>query len=441
MDDDRRKTFSSPIRQIPIEIMQKIFLHCLSDDEYTRPDVHSAPLLLAQVCSPWRRVALATPRLWNSLWMQLSCSNVERRLNTMSTWLQRSAACPLSLYAQVQSTGFDIANLFFLLLDAYRLRWKDLRLVLPSTWIEAALQVLEKGAPSLEVLRIRIARSQGNSTFQKPFTITDISAPRLRCLSWGITGSQRAVVLPQLSHLTELEVDYELSISECLDILRQCPNLETCEFWKIRNLPSVLESHSVFPIVLPRLRTFTLHSTPIGCTLLDYLTLPALTMLKIAISIDESDRNIWLQSSFNGFFARSSCSLQSLILQDALPSESALIQCLQCVSPSLTQLHLLDTRGIFVLRDDVLSLLTVRHGQDGSVYCLCPRLEVLRFGRSLLSTDGFLADMVESRWRQGDLSRHHITRLRSMNPSIGTVDHPQDVRRLTALREEGLHWS
>ncbi|KAK2467022.1 hypothetical protein APHAL10511_001280 [Amanita phalloides] len=362
----------------------------------------------------------------------------------MMTWLHRSAACALSLHAQVQSTGLENVPLFFEFLDAYRLRWRDLRLVLPFSWARVAIHILDRPTPLLEVLRMRVAKSHDNllPVPEISFLLTDISAPHLRYLCWGITGPNRVRFLPQLSRLEDLDVDYEISVTECLDILQQCLGLVSCEFWRIKIVQSdAAKLNSRCIITHPRLRSFSLHSTVVTDLLLEYLTLPALIKLKVAVIRDTSTQipNTWSQPRFNSFFARSAPPLQHLILQDALPSEEALIQCLECVSVSLIELIVLDTDGIFVMRDGVLALLTVRQDGDGHATCLCPRLEALRFGRSLLSTDGLLADMVESRWRR--TWPDTIARLRSINPCISITDHPNDVRRLTTLRDKGLHWS
>ena len=300
--------------------------------------------------------------------------------------------------------------------------------------------------PLLEVFRMRLAKSQDNllQTSQTSFFLTDELAPRLRCISWGITGPHSVLFLPQLTRLEELEVDSDLSVSECLVILQQCPRLVSCEFWKIRSVSNILDVHIFSPIRLPQLRSIALRSTFGADMLLEYLELPALTRLKIAFIADASDQiapvSTWSQRRFDGFFARSDCPLQTLIMQDVLPSEEALIHCLECVSASLVELVLLDTRGLFVMRDRVLTLLMARQGHDASVTCLCPRLEVLRFGRSLLSADGLLADMVESRWKCSS-PWGPVTRLKSINPCISDVDHPEDVRRLAMLRDKGLYCS
>ncbi|TDL18376.1 hypothetical protein BD410DRAFT_728582, partial [Rickenella mellea] len=54
----------SPIIRIPCEITSEIFQHCLSENEFSRPSIKSAPLQISRVCSTWRKLAIRTPRLW-----------------------------------------------------------------------------------------------------------------------------------------------------------------------------------------------------------------------------------------------------------------------------------------------------------------------------------------------------------------------------------------
>ncbi|KAJ7772986.1 hypothetical protein DFH07DRAFT_149032 [Mycena maculata] len=55
-----------PIFILPPEILGKIFMQCLPDDEFITPDATTAPILLCGVCRQWRMVALATPQLFSS---------------------------------------------------------------------------------------------------------------------------------------------------------------------------------------------------------------------------------------------------------------------------------------------------------------------------------------------------------------------------------------
>ncbi|KAF8173120.1 hypothetical protein BJ912DRAFT_820735, partial [Pholiota molesta] len=58
-----------PISTINYDVLKEIFVHCLPEYALARsadeqPNVKIAPLLLCQVCSSWRSVALVSPRLW-----------------------------------------------------------------------------------------------------------------------------------------------------------------------------------------------------------------------------------------------------------------------------------------------------------------------------------------------------------------------------------------
>ncbi|KAE9409446.1 hypothetical protein BT96DRAFT_806732, partial [Gymnopus androsaceus JB14] len=58
----------SPVRQIPQETLAEIFIRCLpTKPPYAIRSLRKAPLILTTICRYWRRVALNTPRLWNTL--------------------------------------------------------------------------------------------------------------------------------------------------------------------------------------------------------------------------------------------------------------------------------------------------------------------------------------------------------------------------------------
>ncbi|KAJ7766614.1 hypothetical protein B0H16DRAFT_368402 [Mycena metata] len=72
------------------EILAEIFVHCLP--EWPRPDPQDAPQLLCRICRRFREVALSTPRLWSSLWV-----DPEKHNDFCRTWLSRAQSIPLSL--------------------------------------------------------------------------------------------------------------------------------------------------------------------------------------------------------------------------------------------------------------------------------------------------------------------------------------------------------
>jgi hypothetical protein len=68
---EAHKMLLSPARRMPAEIIRRIFLECLPNGEINKsePSARSAPLLVSAICSGWRQVAIATPHLWNSIYL------------------------------------------------------------------------------------------------------------------------------------------------------------------------------------------------------------------------------------------------------------------------------------------------------------------------------------------------------------------------------------
>lgn len=51
------------VESLPTEILSRIFVYSLSEDDHDRMQASYAPLLLCQVSSQWRNVAIAMPLL------------------------------------------------------------------------------------------------------------------------------------------------------------------------------------------------------------------------------------------------------------------------------------------------------------------------------------------------------------------------------------------
>ncbi|KAF8191395.1 hypothetical protein K438DRAFT_887475 [Mycena galopus ATCC 62051] len=66
-------------------------------DYNVRPAIHRAPLIFGEVSRRWRAIALSTPRLWSSIF--LDCRTEKFRANTClcDMWLKRSGSLPLSI--------------------------------------------------------------------------------------------------------------------------------------------------------------------------------------------------------------------------------------------------------------------------------------------------------------------------------------------------------
>lgn len=405
-------------------------------------------------------------------------SNADGRFSILKLWLSRSREHAVSLFVYISAVRASLLDDFMQTLASHLHNVKRLNLNLPYRSHSPLLTVLSRDAPALESLEVRFSLpglEQRQGSCVKTLHITSTSAPKLRLLAWGTHGPFRVTFNPDLTLLTTLDVAYCLSIPECLQILSQCRKLVSCQFQNIEqglDTPGSPVSSEI--ILLPDLHTLDVQTMQPIASLLQALVLPALQTLKICNPSAEANPTlVWSQPHFNALVARSGCSINTLHLLNVLSAEDELIECLQISSSSLVELRLRDFKKRSVLTDRVLQRLTARGSTAGRFECLCPKLEVIRFGKTLLSTDGVylwfsrilknrqqlgiyrsdsgflsgvLADMVESRWTFPTASTDcaagslcPVARLKSINPLIDSEGHHlQDIARLSELKREGL---
>ncbi|KAJ6594644.1 hypothetical protein B0H19DRAFT_67094 [Mycena capillaripes] len=87
-------------RHIPADILRESFFACLPNTSRNAVmSAQEAPLVLCRICTAWRTIALSTPRLWASLNVLFAfvTSRESLRMPAVTQWLERSAACPISL--------------------------------------------------------------------------------------------------------------------------------------------------------------------------------------------------------------------------------------------------------------------------------------------------------------------------------------------------------
>ncbi|KAJ6489029.1 hypothetical protein C8R45DRAFT_827012 [Mycena sanguinolenta] len=64
---DAHQVLISPVRRLPRDIVQEIFVACIPIHRNCVMSANEAPILLGRICSAWRSVSLYTPQLWASL--------------------------------------------------------------------------------------------------------------------------------------------------------------------------------------------------------------------------------------------------------------------------------------------------------------------------------------------------------------------------------------
>ncbi|KAF7296008.1 F-box domain-containing protein [Mycena kentingensis (nom. inval.)] len=240
-------------RQIPVEVLEVIFLHTLPEGE-ARPLRREAPLLLCQICSAWRAVALATPRLWAALSLSVDRRPGEWR-DLIETWLGRSADCPLDISFVTGRNGdpnggrtmmqFPYFNEHVVrMVRPYSRRWQRLQLDVSAL---SATRLLNASLPRLETLELN-TRGEMSSLY-----ISFADAPKLRRVF--LVGDRTAVGKIHLPwpHLTELHIpDCPTPVDDIYRILARATVLVSCSIHlssihgQSNNTPAPL-----LPIILP----------------------------------------------------------------------------------------------------------------------------------------------------------------------------------------------
>ncbi|KAJ7120706.1 hypothetical protein C8R43DRAFT_1136647 [Mycena crocata] len=210
----------SGTERIPYDLVQEIFLACLSTDHNTVMSIAEAPLLLGRICSAWRALAIATPRIWASLHVHVGFSiQSDDRVRSIAQWLGRSAACPLSLSIcglLTPSWGFESASLeaqvepsrsdpvhaaYTLLLETLinsAPRWHDI--TLSNLRLSYLHKFRDISAPLLRAIRI-----SDETDITQWFKLIAVSSVRTLGLEVVLPGD-RTLFLPVLSHITHLAI-------------------------------------------------------------------------------------------------------------------------------------------------------------------------------------------------------------------------------------------
>jgi hypothetical protein len=393
----------SIINALPIEVLSKIFVCCLTESvSYIAPAADEAPLLLCRVCRLWRITAQSTPELWCSI-------RVTPRLSPklIDTWLSRAKAHPMSISFPLGS-GPMRADLplvtkrthkYFDTLIPLSHHWQSVEItILPKAPLDLLHQPLQEAELSLESLILRFpfgTRMYSESSLDH----IQLCYPRLRKVF--IFGDNSAFSMSMLwrlptSHLKTLCTDSLLYPEECVSLLRRLHKVEQ-GFFRLANLtpeaPLLMPSK---PIVLKEMQTLSLQTFTSVATLFTHLILPTLNFLRL----DFGTADEWSHEAFLSFISPFACSLTTLHLNGPPISEDKLVKYLELLL-SLTELSLSDRANVGIISNQLMDSLTCREdGIDVLSQCPCPNLTTLELSGVHVCTDESIVAMLESRWTQ-----------------------------------------
>ncbi|KAF8071943.1 hypothetical protein FPV67DRAFT_908899 [Lyophyllum atratum] len=328
----------SPVYKLPSELLRAMFICCLPEKIFLTPTRRQAPLLLIQVSSLWRAVALSTPLLWSSMKATYNTpSSLEGTHNCLAQptdrivsaalkrWISRATNSPLSISLDGCSMNHGILNV-----------------ILPHLSRCRHLQMLnvKPGVPRRVSFRRNFIDLE--TLYVQSFTgsVVDLSealesAPKLYEVFWedglqygsGYPQSLPALPWPQLKRLTLGDgTGMWASPAILLDCLARCPSLEHADLsvmYLHPNTPRV-------PILLSSLVTLHLRaSADYGDHLwiLDYLKVPRLRHLTLRFGS--------LKAPDLASFVQRSSLLETIQLRAIYVSYDSLIESLYLVAQSL----------------------------------------------------------------------------------------------------------
>ncbi|KAF7331377.1 hypothetical protein MKEN_00015500 [Mycena kentingensis (nom. inval.)] len=377
----------APIRRIPPELLQLIFIQCLPERNCVMSR-NAAPLVLGRVCSDWRRISLATSELWARLHVvepedpsyvperRRENPRLDLRAQAARTWLNRSGIQPLSLSLDGVANGLaswkgSRADILLDVLIDFSARWRCVSLNLPRRVAGRLLALAPEDVPMLEMLNLTHPQDPVGSFDWNTVRIL----PQLRGFS---TASSRAFNFDNIpltwSNLTHISlashpfaISTELNSQTAIALLRRCPALLVAEL-AIKQVPPEDEEPAI--AVCPNVHTFKLYVTSASASglarFLTRVSFPSLRTLSLhgIRRFDQSRRDA--ADDFARVFA-SYRDLTSLSLGTNILSKAALAQILRTMPRTMERLHLIASHSTLVvdsktqtsspLDDDTLNVL------------------------------------------------------------------------------------
>ncbi|KAJ6512543.1 hypothetical protein C8R45DRAFT_323178 [Mycena sanguinolenta] len=344
----------SLVCRLPEDVLREIFLASLPSSGNPVMNSQEAPLLLAHVCSSWRKIALATPQLWSSLHVVVpDAARLRNMCSAVDIWLTRSGALPLSITLAVsavcEGSSDDVATMIDGLAK-FSLRWKHVQITLtPRTILTPLTNLRVSDVPMLESIAFTSIGSGSWMNVVTPFPIhwrafNFISSPSIRRVSIASLGGNflgLALPWPLLQSLSlsatshKNSSSYQMSVTVALVILRQCPNLTKCTIC-LTSGPDLDPESPPLPLLLKFLTHFSVdnreHSKNNGRSFFRTLRVPALK--RFEYRGPKYDGPLPFSSAFSDIFT-----LESLTIDILGLTKAAFEECIKRL-PSLTSFRL-----------------------------------------------------------------------------------------------------
>jgi hypothetical protein len=430
---DAHDSLLSPVRRLPPELLSEIFMLLPTPSEVLGPTDWDATFILGAVCSHWRKLALSTPRLWCTIYVNLDRGNPESKADMVRTWLERSGQCPLSFGLEGEHDDCIIHPIIDVVIQhSHRLQFFDVWL--PCT-VMTVFAPLRGQLPMLQSLTFNDPTYGGPDS--SPYDIF-ADAPHLRTIHIGVAYYPSSFDLP-FAQISECCTS-DLSTHECLEVLRKTLNARVHVFEHMYG--AIVSNHA--PVV-SHLHSLSIaqgpHEELDPGQIFDFLTLLSIREL----ALEHLQPHVWSRPKFMSFVSRSSCRLEKLVLICISMSNEDLI-CILAAMPSLCELDIRakdlpvhsageDPAYKSPVDDTTLQKLTYHSSSSGQLPP-APSLHTIRFWGHHDFEDHSLLSMVESRYSR--TLPKGLGRLRSVHIQLDREFASQTMAQVEGWGEQGL---
>ncbi|KAK7035736.1 hypothetical protein R3P38DRAFT_2908793 [Favolaschia claudopus] len=410
---DAHMSLLAPMRSLPPELLQSIFFMTLPSERNAVMHASEAPVLLCRICSGWRRLAFATPKLWASIHVVIPPVDYSESVNSpgdvrrfaMEEWLARTGACPLYISIYVSQEAWKgaaaaAASPFVEAILSLANRWKHIELRVPADSLDSLHYLVAADVPLLQTLSISNGSSLARDDWSGNLLFLQ-HAPQLHTLSLTHDGN---VVLPPLpwGQLTSLSMSanrtfFNLDVATILSTLSLCSALRRCRlhFPRFpRNGQPPPNSHQLFS--LSNLDFLSVTATSFYDNdrslfhIFERLVLPNLQTLEL----EDRNGDLVIFSALSGLLTRSKCHLRNLKLVNITTSPS---QCINLFSlPVMNDLNELTVRDRYGDEDE--SFLTESFFETmANSKSICPNLRTIRLKDCTYCSDKTLFAVLQAR--------------------------------------------
>ncbi|KAF6755333.1 hypothetical protein DFP72DRAFT_896498 [Ephemerocybe angulata] len=271
-----------PISALPPEILSQIFIDCLDPHKPAAMVSTSAPLLLTQICSPWRTIAHTTPFLWTRTHLflayfrpgsmdtatseneaEIQAQEDEARLPHIKSWFSRTGPdlpLHLSISDELIFANFDSCITDYVLTLLPRIETLDLQLC------RRTLPRFTEFVPNAYA-RLRALRIAGDGFEPSEWSFLPFDAPLFEQFSARILYCALLSLPLAWARLTRLAVSFFPNLSDrpltttLLEVLNQTPLLKSLRMMLSGDRIHGRHALDTYtdPVVLPDLRVLQLR--------------------------------------------------------------------------------------------------------------------------------------------------------------------------------------